>query len=284
MDIVFVKDLRVDTVIGIYDWERKIRQVVSIDLEMGTDIAAAARSDDISDTLNYKSVSKRIIGFVRDSEFELVEKLAEQIAEIVLTEFPTPWLRLKLGKPGAVRGSSEVGVVIERRKEDYVGSEARKRAYVSIGSNVNAAANIKDSLRLLEKNFGPLELSPCYQNPAVGFEGEDFINLVVGFDSALGVPGTASKLRDIEAQLGRDRSRPKFSARTIDLDLLILDNQAETKAGITLPRDEILKYAFVLRPLAELVGDLVHPEANQSYAQLWQDFEGDKDSLQVMSL
>ena len=120
MDIVCVKDLRVDTVIGIYDWERQIRQVVSIDLEMGTDIAAAANSDDISDTLNYKAVSKRIIEFVRESEFELVEKLAEQIACIILTEFKTPWLRLKLGKPGAVRGSSEVGVVIERRKEDYV--------------------------------------------------------------------------------------------------------------------------------------------------------------------
>lgn len=114
MDIVFVKDLRVDTVIGIYDWERQIRQVVSIDLEMATDIAKAANSDSIDDTLDYKAVSKRIINFVRDSEFELVEKLAEEITRIVLTEFNTPWVRLKLGKPGAVRGSEEVGVLIER--------------------------------------------------------------------------------------------------------------------------------------------------------------------------
>ncbi len=282
MDIVFVKDLRIDTVIGIYDWERTIRQVISIDLEMGTDIAAAANSDNISDTLDYKAVSKRVIHFVRNSEFELVEKLAEQIARIVLTEFNTPWLRLKLGKPGAVRGSAEVGVVIERRKEDYV--RTRQRAYVSIGSNVNARANIQAALKLLEKNFGPLTLSHCYQNPAVGFAGEDFINLVAGFDSALGVQGTASKLRDIEAQLGRDRSRPKFSARTIDLDLLILDNCAATQAGIRLPRDEILQYAFVLCPLAELVGELKHPEEQKTYAQLWAEFSGDKDCLTAVSL
>lgn len=114
MDIVFIKDLRVDTVIGIYDWERQIRQVVSIDLEMAADIAKAAGSDDISDTLNYKAVAKRVISFVRDSEFELVEKLAEQIADIILNEFATPWIKLTLGKPGAVRGSESVGVKIER--------------------------------------------------------------------------------------------------------------------------------------------------------------------------
>ena len=114
MDIVYIRDLRVDTVIGIYDWERQIRQVVAIDLEMATDIARAAASDRIEDTLDYKAVAKRVIQFVRDSEFELVEKLAEAIAKIILDEFNTPWLKLKLGKPGAVRGSEEVGVIIER--------------------------------------------------------------------------------------------------------------------------------------------------------------------------
>ena len=114
VDIVFIRDLRVDTVIGIYDWERKIRQVISIDLEMAADIAHAASTDHIDDTLDYKSVAKRIISFVRESEFELVEKLAENITQIVLSEFNTPWVKLTLGKPGAVRGSKCVGVVIER--------------------------------------------------------------------------------------------------------------------------------------------------------------------------
>ncbi len=114
MDIVYIKELEVETVIGIYDWERKIRQRVNLDLEMGTDISKAAASEDIDSTLNYKTVSKRLIDFIEQSEFLLVETMAEEIATIVLNEFPVPWLRLRLGKPGAVRGAKDVGVIIER--------------------------------------------------------------------------------------------------------------------------------------------------------------------------
>lgn len=114
MDIVYIRDLEIDTVIGIYDWERQIQQTIRIDLEMGTDIRRAAATDAIEDTLNYKAVAKRIIQFVADSEFELVETLAERIAELVREEFHVPWLRLTLGKPGAVRRSREVGIMIER--------------------------------------------------------------------------------------------------------------------------------------------------------------------------
>ena len=114
MDLVFIEDLRIETVIGIYDWERKIRQVVALDLEMAFDNRKPAASDDIGDTLNYKAVSKRLIAFVESSSFQLVETLAERCAGIVLDEFKVSWLRLKLSKPGAVRGSKAVGVVIER--------------------------------------------------------------------------------------------------------------------------------------------------------------------------
>lgn len=114
MDRVFIEDLRIQTVIGIFDWEREIKQTVSLDLEMAFDIRRAGETDSIDDTLDYKSVSKRLIGFVEKSEFQLVESLAERCAQIVLDEFPVPWLRLKLSKPGAVRGSNAVGVIIER--------------------------------------------------------------------------------------------------------------------------------------------------------------------------
>ncbi len=114
MDIIYLKDLRIDTIIGIYDWERSTRQTVILDIEMGTDIKKAAQSDAIKDTLNYKAVAKRLISFVEESEFELVETLAERIAEILLNEFKVPWLRLQLNKQGAVRGVRDVGVIIER--------------------------------------------------------------------------------------------------------------------------------------------------------------------------
>ena len=114
MDTVFIEDLRIETVIGIYDWERKIKQTVALDLEMAFDNRKPASTDTIEDTLDYKAVSKRLIAFVEGSHFELVETLAERCAQIVREEFRVPWLRLKLSKPGAVRGSKAVGVIIER--------------------------------------------------------------------------------------------------------------------------------------------------------------------------
>jgi len=114
MDIIYLSDLRIETIIGIYDWERRVRQVVSLDLEMATDIAKAAASDDIEDTLNYKAVAKRLISFVGESEFQLVETLAERVTGIILDEFNVPWVRLRLNKQGAVRGARDVGVIIER--------------------------------------------------------------------------------------------------------------------------------------------------------------------------
>ena len=114
MDIIFLHDLRIETVIGIWEWERKIRQTIAIDLEMAADIRKAAASDCVDDTLNYKLVAKRLQQFVGDSSFQLVETLAEKIAAIVLDEFDVPWVRVRVNKPGAIRGSRDVGVQIER--------------------------------------------------------------------------------------------------------------------------------------------------------------------------
>lgn len=114
MDIIYLTDLSIETVIGIYDWERKIKQTVVLDIEMATDIRKAAASDHIDDTLDYKAVSKRLIAFVEASEFQLVETLAERICEIILNEFNVPWVKLRLNKKGAIRGAQDVGVIIER--------------------------------------------------------------------------------------------------------------------------------------------------------------------------
>lgn len=114
MDIIYLHDLRIDTVIGVFDWERQVKQTLILDLDMGSDIRRAAVSDDLADTLNYKAVAKRVIDFVEHSEFQLVETLAERVAELILSEFGVPWLRLRLNKQGAVRGARDVGVVIER--------------------------------------------------------------------------------------------------------------------------------------------------------------------------
>lgn len=114
MDIVYLRELRIETVIGIYAWERQVKQAIVLDLEMATDIRQAAITDSIEDTLNYKAVAKRLIDFVSHSEFQLIETLAENIANIILTEFQVPWVKLQLNKQGAVRGARDVGIIIER--------------------------------------------------------------------------------------------------------------------------------------------------------------------------
>ena len=114
MDIVYIRDLKIETVIGINDWEREVLQTVSLDLEMATDICEAAGSDDIVHTIDYKAVAKRLITFVEGAEFLLVERMAERISDIVREEFGVTWLRLRVGKGSAVTGASDVGVVIER--------------------------------------------------------------------------------------------------------------------------------------------------------------------------
>ncbi len=120
MDIIYLRDLKIETVIGVFDWERRIRQTIILDLDMATDIRKAAASDNLDDTLNYKAVAKRLIDFVGNSEFELVETLAERITEIIRNEFNVPWVRLRLNKKGAVRGADDVGVIIERGERTSV--------------------------------------------------------------------------------------------------------------------------------------------------------------------
>lgn len=114
MDIIFLGGLEIKTIIGIYDWERETKQIVAFDIEMAYDISKAAKSDDIADTLDYKAVSKRVISFVEESQFFLVEKLIEEVAMIIRTEFDVPWVKITLNKKGAISGASDVGIIIER--------------------------------------------------------------------------------------------------------------------------------------------------------------------------
>ena len=119
MDKIFLTQLTTETVIGIFDWEREVKQTVAIALEMSADIRRAARSDSIKDTLNYKAVAKRVLAFVQETRFQLVETLSQEVARVVLTEFPVEWVRVTVHKPGAIRHSRDVGVIIERTRADF---------------------------------------------------------------------------------------------------------------------------------------------------------------------
>jgi len=147
------------------------------------------------------------------------------------------------------------------------------RGYISIGSNINKDEHIPASLRALEQTFGELTVSSIYESEPVGFTGDVFYNLVVGFDSDLEVKAVAKQLRQIELDNGRTRDSRKFAARTLDLDLILYGDLIVNDGRLQIPRDEIEHYAFVLEPLAEIAPSLQHPVTHISYAELWEQFD-----------
>nr|WP_010133382.1 2-amino-4-hydroxy-6-hydroxymethyldihydropteridine diphosphokinase [Microbulbifer agarilyticus] len=145
--------------------------------------------------------------------------------------------------------------------------------YLSLGSNIDREKHLCAALDALVEAFGDLKMSQVYESEAVGFEGDNFYNLVAAIDTGLSVGELALRLRDIEDANGRVRSGPKFSARTLDIDILTYGDLTGEVDGVALPRDEILKNAFVLLPFSELAPQAVHPVAKQTYQQLWEAYD-----------
>ncbi len=151
------------------------------------------------------------------------------------------------------------------------------RVYVSIGSNIDREASIRSGVVALRERFGPMTLSSVYESEAVGFDGDNFFNLVAGFDTDQSVEAVAAILREIEDENGRERSGPRFSSRTLDLDMLVYDDLVRVEPQI--PRFEILENAFVLWPLAEIAADTVHPQEGVRFDVLWARFDKSKQQL-----
>lgn len=157
------------------------------------------------------------------------------------------------------------------------------KVFLSIGSNIDKDANIRAGIELLREKFGELELSPVYENAAVGFDGDSFYNLVAGFETGETITEVASACRRIEEQQGRDRSAPKFSSRSLDIDLLLYDDVVIEDGSMDVPRGEITRYAFVLKPLVDIAPGVVHPVLGKTMQALWQAFDGERE-MQVVNL
>jgi 2-amino-4-hydroxy-6-hydroxymethyldihydropteridine diphosphokinase len=156
------------------------------------------------------------------------------------------------------------------------------RVYVGLGSNVEPERHLTEAVRLMRLRFGALTLSPIYQNRAVGFEGADFLNAVAGLDSDMDVPALKTALDRIERDCGRERAAARFAPRTLDLDLLLYGAQVD--AAAKLPRGDILRYAFVLKPLVDIAAAERHPVTGKTYAEHWVAFQGEGDVGQAHSL
>jgi len=152
--------------------------------------------------------------------------------------------------------------------------------YISLGSNIDREVLTRAGVMSLRRHFGEVILSSVYKSEAVGFDGEDFYNMVIALQTDIDVHQVSKILHQIEDEFGRDRSGPRFSSRTLDLDLLLYDDLVLDEEKLQIPRDEILERAFVLWPLAEVAPDLVHPHIQKTYAELWQNFDKNKEKLE----
>lgn len=158
------------------------------------------------------------------------------------------------------------------------------RVYVSGGSNIEAQTHIPQAIATLKSRYGRVHISSIYSTPAVGFEGDDFLNFVAGFETDESPAEVAAAMYRIEDEQGRVRGTDKFAPRTLDLDVLLYDDLVIQRGRLQIPRDEILRYAFVLGPLAEIAGDLQHPETGETFQHHWQVFNDAGQPLQAVSL
>lgn len=158
------------------------------------------------------------------------------------------------------------------------------KCYLSVGSNINKKNNIQQALQTLRRLFGDIECSRVFESEAVGFDGDNFYNLVVGIQTPLSISELASKLHAIEDEHGRQRDEKKFSSRTLDIDILTYGDQVGVIDGIALPRDEIIRNAFVLLPLSELAPDDFHPALKKTYTSLWSQFDHHTQKLWPVNL
>ncbi len=160
---------------------------------------------------------------------------------------------------------------------------AKIDVYLGLGSNQDAKKHIAAGIVALQHRFGDLRVSSVYRSTAVGFDGDDFLNAAAWIRTDLDVGELKAWLTELEDRHGRDRSQPRFSDRSLDIDILLHGDKVGTFDGLELPRPEVLKYAHVLRPLAELAPDLTHPVSGKTFAQHWQEFQGDRSLHRLTS-
>jgi len=270
MDQIHVKDLLLRTIVGINEEERRNRQDVLINLTLTADTRPAGLSDEISDAVNYRTITKRVIRMVEASRFYLVERLAAEIAAICLADKRVAAARVSLEKPGALRFARSVGVEIVRTQEDL--AREPSRVFVAVGSNIDPEENLRAAVAslLADERVTVEGASPVYETVPVGrVDQPRFLNAAV----LLRTPLSARELKDevlleIEESLGRVRTSDKNAPRTIDLDIVLFNYDLVEVGGRHIPDPDLLKYPHVAVPVADLAPYYVHPEAGDTLGEI----------------
>lgn len=257
MDTIFLRDLRVEAVIGVNRWERHVLQTVAIDLEFPADARRAATTDRIAHTLDYQTVARRLTAFIGESDFQLVETLAERLAAIMLNEFGVAWVRLSVHKPGAVKSAADVGVTIERGRRPG----RREAVYVSLRGDAESPAALAAALAALEGRFGPVCRSAVYRAAAPA--GGERLCLVTGFETIEEPAAVAAALEGLRAEVADE------NPADVELALLLYGSRMIDGPDMVVPHPGVASEAALLRPLAELAGHRRHPVTGRSFADLW---------------
>lgn len=267
MDRILIRDLTARCIIGLRPEERDAKQDVAVSLALSTDLSRAGKSDVVGDSVDYCAVKKRVLALMEQSQFHLIEALAEAIASTCLETPGIEEVSVTVDKPGALRFARSVAVEILRRRAP--------RAFIGIGSNIKPEENIRSALQLLAREVRVVDVSTFYCTPAEGRPGQpDYVNGVVAIETDLPLEELKhGVLRAIEHRLGRRRTDDKFASRTIDLDLLLYGSRRMQTAGIHLPAEDIEKRSFVAVPLADVAPELILPGTRLRVRELAERFD-----------
>ncbi len=267
-DQIHIKDLLLRTIIGINDEERHNRQDVLINITLFADLRPAGISDQIEDAVNYRTITKQIITMVEASSFFTVEKLVAEIAAICLTDVRVEAAQVRVEKPGALRFARSVGVEIARTRADV--GERQNRVYIAMGSNIDAEDNLCEATRLLAEQCVLLAVSPVYETVPVGkLDQPNFLNAAALIETPLSAADLKREvLLGIERQLGRVRTADKNAPRTIDLDIALFNTEVQDVDARHIPDPDILTYAHIAVPLADLAPQYRHPETGQTLGEI----------------
>lgn len=276
MDTIEIRNLRLRALIGFSAHELDAPQDVVVNLRVHLADRRAGETDDPADAFNYRTVTKAVIGLAEGSRFALVEKLAEEIARLAVVDFGAPAVEVSVSKPGALRRSDAVGIQIKRGPDDY----ARNIAYLSLGSNIDPAANLAAAIDHLRRMTTVLALSSVYQTRPQGYaKQEQFLNMAVKLRTLRTPAQFRTEVIDrIESTLQRVHDPENANApRTIDLDISLWNDEVIQFGAKpwTIPDVDIPQFAYIAIPLAELAPDYIHPQLGKSLREIAATFKSD---------
>ena len=266
-DKIEIKDLLLRAVLGINEEERRNRQDVLINIILHADMHAAGASDKIEDAVNYRTITKRIITLVEGSSFYLVEKMAAEIAALCLDEPVVERVTVRVEKPGALRFARSVGVEIERTRAEL---GRVNRAFLLLGSNIDPEHYLRETVQWLATRCRLLAVSPVYESPPVGTINQpNFLNAAVLIETRHTAEELkAEVLQPLEQELGRVRTEDKNAPRTIDLDIVLFNDEVLDLGHRHIPDPDILRFPHIARPLADLAPQYRHPESGQTLTEI----------------